>query len=155
MQNVGSEFCVRGCHIARGEAAGYMTSEDTKRVSHISHINLLVYYVLYLVLSHHLWVWVCYFVILCAYVISYACVLSFSYLAISLLAPSFAQLYRILLNCATRGEKPWVRVLQIKRNDYRCLWNESQLAKKGFDLFNGRIEESIEEGSSEQHYHSG
>ena len=26
-----TEFCVRGCDIARGEAEGYITTEDTKR----------------------------------------------------------------------------------------------------------------------------
>ena len=45
MQNTAPEFCVRGCDIARGEAEGYITLEDTKRGSHVSHIDLLVYYI--------------------------------------------------------------------------------------------------------------
>ena len=45
MRSMGPEVCVRGCDIALGKAEGYITSEDTKRGSHISLIDLLVYYI--------------------------------------------------------------------------------------------------------------
>ena len=38
MQNIGPEFCVRGCDIARA-CEGYITSEDTKRGSYMQYIG--------------------------------------------------------------------------------------------------------------------
>ena len=38
IQNIGLEFCVRGCDIARA-CEGYITSEDTKRGSYIQYIG--------------------------------------------------------------------------------------------------------------------
>ena len=51
---MGPSFCVLGCDIALGFASGYITSSDTKLGSHISHIDLLVYYILYIRTSHQL-----------------------------------------------------------------------------------------------------
>ena len=40
IQNIGPEFCVQGCDIARA-CKGYITSEDTKRGSYIQYIGLI------------------------------------------------------------------------------------------------------------------
>ena len=40
MQYMEPEVGVRGCDIARGEAEGYITSEDTNQGFHILHIYL-------------------------------------------------------------------------------------------------------------------
>ena len=47
IQNIGPEFCVRGCDIARA-CEGYITSGDTKRGSYIQYIGpISILYTIY------------------------------------------------------------------------------------------------------------
>ena len=47
IQNIGPEFCVLGCDIARA-CEGYITSEDTKRGSYIQYIGTIsILYIIY------------------------------------------------------------------------------------------------------------
>ena len=47
IQNVGPEFCVRGCDIARA-CEVYITSEETKRGSYIQYIGpISILYIIY------------------------------------------------------------------------------------------------------------
>ena len=50
IQNIGPEFCVRGCDIAR-PCEGYITSEDTKRGSCIQYIGCIsILYTIYVIM---------------------------------------------------------------------------------------------------------
>ena len=52
VQNIGPEFCVRGCDIARA-CKGYIISEDTKLRSYIMYIGpISILYTIYCMCAH-------------------------------------------------------------------------------------------------------